>query len=209
MGYLNNSSVTIDAILTIKGRELLAQGADKFKITQFALGDDEVDYTLWNTDHPLGTAYYGTIIENMPVLEAIPDETQALRSKLVTLPKGAKKIPIVTVGATTIVLKNNETSPIKPATTNIANANVNLGYTAIVSDNTVLGIRVVDPIPGASATATFYKNSDASSISVTGRSFEITGLASTLEDNSAIVTIVGNETGGSVSIAITVKRVTL
>ena len=209
MGYLNNSSVTIDAILTIKGRELLAQGADKFKITQFALGDDEVDYTLWNTDHPLGTAYYGTIIENMPVLEAIPDETQALRSKLVTLPKGAKKIPIVSVGATTLILKNNETAPIKPATTNIANANVNLGYTAIISDNTVLGVRVVDPIPGASSTATFYQNSDASSISVVGRTFEITGLASTLEDKSATVTIVGNETGGSVSIAITVKRVTL
>ena len=59
MGYLDNSSVTIDAILTVKGRELLAQGANNFKITQFALGDDEIDYTLWNSDHPLGTAYYG------------------------------------------------------------------------------------------------------------------------------------------------------
>ncbi len=104
MGYLDNSSMTVDAILTTKGREILAKGGT-LNITQFALGDDEVDYTLWNTDHPLGTAYYGTIIENMPVLEAIPDETQALRSKLVTLPKGAKKIPIVTVGATTLVLK--------------------------------------------------------------------------------------------------------
>ena len=209
MGYLDNSSVTIDAILTVKGRELLAQGADKFKITQFALGDDEVDYTLWNAEHPLGTAYYGTIIENMPVLEAIPDETQALRSKLVTLPKGAKKIPIVTVGATTLVLKNNEVTPIRPSTTNIANANNLLGYTAIISDNTILGVRVVEPIPGASATSTFYKNSDASSISVVGRSFEITAIASTLEDKSATVTIVGNETGGSISINVTVKRVTL
>ena len=83
MGYLNNSSVTVDAILTIKGRELLARGAGEFNITQFALGDDEVDYSLWNSDHPLGTAYYGAIIEGMPIIEAIPDETQALKYKLI------------------------------------------------------------------------------------------------------------------------------
>jgi hypothetical protein len=87
MGYLNNSSVTVDAILTLKGRELLARGGNAFNITQFALGDDEIDYSLWNPDHPLGTNYYGTIIENLPITEAIPDETQALRHKLLTLPK--------------------------------------------------------------------------------------------------------------------------
>ena len=43
MGYLDNSSVTVDAILTLKGRELLAQGGNAFNITQFALADDEVD----------------------------------------------------------------------------------------------------------------------------------------------------------------------
>ena len=41
MGYLDNTSVTIDAILTIKGRELLARGGNAFNITQFAVGDDE------------------------------------------------------------------------------------------------------------------------------------------------------------------------
>ena len=87
MGYLNNASITVDAILTLKGRELLAKGGDAFNITQFAVGDDEIDYTLWNPKHPLGTSYYGTIIENMPITEAIPDETQALKYKLVSLPK--------------------------------------------------------------------------------------------------------------------------
>ncbi len=48
MGYLNNSVITVDAILTKKGRELLAQGRGNFNITQFALSDDEVDYDLWN-----------------------------------------------------------------------------------------------------------------------------------------------------------------
>ena len=46
MGYLDNTSITVDAILTNKGRELLAQGGTSFNITQFALGDDEIDYTL-------------------------------------------------------------------------------------------------------------------------------------------------------------------
>ena len=48
MGFLDNSSVTVDAILTKRGRELLAEGRDKFQITQFALADDEVDSDLWN-----------------------------------------------------------------------------------------------------------------------------------------------------------------
>ena len=58
MGYLNNNQITVDAILTRRGRELLARGRNEFQITHFALADDEIDYSLWNTDHPLGTAYY-------------------------------------------------------------------------------------------------------------------------------------------------------
>ena len=83
MGYLDNSTVTVDAVLTKKGRELLARGQNEFHITHFALSDDEIDYDLYNTDHPLGTAYYGAAIENMPVMEALPDETQALKYKLI------------------------------------------------------------------------------------------------------------------------------
>ena len=86
MGYLDNTTVTVDAILTNKGRQVLANGGT-LNITKFALADDEVDYNLWNPAHSLGTNYYGSVIENMPVLEASPDETQMLRYKLVTLPK--------------------------------------------------------------------------------------------------------------------------
>ena len=79
MGYLNNSVVTVDAILTTKGRELLAQNNGTFRITQFALADDEIDYTLYNPNHPSGSAYYGEAIENMPLLEAFPDENQMMK----------------------------------------------------------------------------------------------------------------------------------
>ena len=59
MGFLNNTTVTVDAILTTKGRELLARGDGSFSITQFALADDEIDYTLYNPNHPSGSAFYG------------------------------------------------------------------------------------------------------------------------------------------------------
>ena len=55
MGYLNNNTVTVDAILTKKGRELLARNDGSFRITQFSLADDEIDYTLYNPNHPSGS----------------------------------------------------------------------------------------------------------------------------------------------------------
>ena len=78
MGYLNNSEIVIDAVLTKKGRELLARGQNEFRIAYFALADDEIDYSLWNSDHPLGSAYYGRAIENLPITEAVTDETQVM-----------------------------------------------------------------------------------------------------------------------------------
>ncbi len=74
MGYLNNQIITVDAILTKKGRELLAKNDGSFRITQFALSDDEIDYTLYNPTNPSGSAYYGQAIEGMPLLEAFSDE---------------------------------------------------------------------------------------------------------------------------------------
>lgn len=85
MAYLDNSSITVDAVLTKKGRELLSKGEAAFKITKFALSDDEVDYSLWNPIHPSGSEYYGKVIENMPVMEALVDESQAMRYKLLSI----------------------------------------------------------------------------------------------------------------------------
>jgi hypothetical protein len=90
MGYLDKATITVDAILTNLGRERLAEGgvnnsANSFNITKFAVADDEIDYGLYNVTHPNGTAFWGSIIENMPVLEATPDEQQIMRYKLITL----------------------------------------------------------------------------------------------------------------------------
>jgi hypothetical protein len=212
MGFLDNSSVTIDAILTLKGRELLAKGGNAFKITQFALGDDEVDYSLWNPDHPLGTAYYGAIIENMPITEAIPDETQALKYKLITLPKQTTNIPVVTVGNTSITLLGaGDSAVISPNTSNFQGGNSNLGYTAILSDSTVADIQVTRALQNSvlpTAPRFIGDNEDAQSVAVAGFEFKIIAKTQMLEDKTATVTIIGNETGGSVTVNLTVKKVT-
>ena len=84
MGYLDNSSITVDAVLTKKGRELLNKGGN-LNITQFTLSDTGVDYTLWNPNHPSGSAYYGEAIENMPMLEASVHAENNLRNRLISL----------------------------------------------------------------------------------------------------------------------------
>jgi hypothetical protein len=214
MGYLNNSTVTVDAILTKKGRELLARGRNNFNITQFALADDEIDYDLWNPDHPLGTEYYGTIIENMPIVEAIPDETQMLKYKLITLPKKTTKIPVVNVGNTSITLSaEGDVAVISPNTSNFTGGNATLGYTAILSNSDVADLRVA---PGGdiqtsvlpTAPRFIGDNEDAQSVAVTGRTFEVIAKRQ-VTDQTATVTIIGNETGGSTTINLTVKAATV
>ena len=210
MGYLDNSSVTIDAILTTKGRELLAQGGRDFVITKFALGDDEIDYTLWNSNHPLGSAYYGIIIENMPVLEATPDETQALRSKLLTLPKGTQKLPVL--GNITITagdLKSRtDVNTIAP-TTSIGGTIFSETYTVTVNDSTVLTLSVTAPA-GAAITglADSLNIADAHSISGIGTSFTIKATGTDTVIRKATVQILGNSSGVTTTIPYTVQAFT-
>ena len=216
MGYLNNNQITVDAILTRRGRELLARGRNEFQITHFALADDEIDYSLWNTDHPLGTAYYGITLENMPLTEAVVDETQMMKYKLVTLPKRTVRIPIISVGQTAVTLTNGEEITISPRTINFEGGNTTFGYTATLSDSDVASFVGVTRTPAqnngqdtaASTPRTITDTEAAQSISVTGLSFTLKAKGSTLNQRKATLAIVGNETGGRVSISLTVNRIT-
>ena len=95
MGFLDNTSITVDAILTKKGREKLAQNGD-LNITHYAFADDEIDYGLYDVSHPNGSSYYGAVLENMPVLEAFTDETQVMRYKLFTASKDLPRLSTIT-----------------------------------------------------------------------------------------------------------------
>jgi len=209
MGYLNNNTITVDAILTKKGRELLARGRDEFRITQFALADDEIDYDLYNPEHPLGTAYYGSAIENMPVVEALPDETQMLKYKLVTLPKGTARIPVVRVAQSAIELEANESTVIRPNTVNFSGGNRRFGYTAILADSDVCDI-VATRRAGASAASVpqFIGDSEAAqSVTVSGMEFEVTGKEHLNTDRQTTILLIGNETGGRTTVTVTVRKV--
>ena len=142
MGFLNNTSVTVDAVLTKKGRELLARGQDEFKITKFALADDEVDYRLWDTAHPNGSNYYGSVIENMPILESFVDENQIMRFKLVSLPKNTAKLPILEVPSPTLVFNGpGVTQVVSPNTRNGSDSEA--GYSFTLHDATIANLTPV------------------------------------------------------------------
>jgi hypothetical protein len=162
MGYLNNQVVTVDAILTKKGRETLAKNDGSFRITQFALADDEIDYTLYNPTHPSGSAFYGEAIDSMPLLEAFPDESQIMKYKLATLPRGTAKLPVLDLGFSAITLKQGASLAITPQTLSyLGNAQTfeTSGYSATVSDvrlfNTFTGVGInTDAANAANVNAT-------------------------------------------------------
>lgn len=211
MGYLNNQSIIVDAILTKRGRELLSKGSDRFKITQFALSDDEIDYRLWNPNHPQGSDYYGIAIESMPIVEATPDETQLMKYKLVSLKRSTTRVPVVSVaGATNLVFTTNgQSQTVSPQTINYENGNATYGYTAILSDSSVALLEPTGtPVNfnGLPTIPEFITDGNVESVTAIGFQFKITAKGQPIADKSATLTIIGNETGGRVTINITVKK---
>ena len=217
MGYLNNSIITVDAILTKKGRELLAKGDGSFKITQFALSDDEIDYTLYNPSHPSGSAFYGAAIENMPLLEAFPDETQIMKYKLVTLPRGTAKMPILDIGYTSITLKQGASLAITPQTLNYLGNNETFetsGYTCTVSDSrlfsTFNGVGIdTDQAAALNSSTTVGTNVSKTVIGTTInlRATTVNSLFGSKSSLQATITVVGRDSGARVLIPITVTKV--
>lgn len=217
MAYLNNSVVTVDAILTKKGRELLARGDGSFRITQYALSDDEIDYTLYNTSHPSGSSYYGEAIENMPLLEAFPDETQIMKYKLVTLPRGTARLPILDLGYSAITLKQGASLAITPQTLNYLGANQTFetnGYTATIADSRVLatfnGVGVnTDEAARLNSTTTLGTNV---SKTVIGTSINLTATTTnTLFGNNTqlqtTITVIGRDSGARLTIPVTITKI--
>jgi hypothetical protein len=216
MGYLNNTVVTVDAILTNKGRELLARGDGSFRITQFALADDEIDYTLYNPNHPSGSTFYGQAIEGMPLLEAFPETTQNLKYKLVTLPRGTAKMPVLDLGFAAISLKQGASLAITPQTLNYLGANQvfeSNGYTATIADvrtmNTFTGTGIQTPAAtNLNSTETLGTNV---SKTVVGSTINLTGttintLFGTNTTLTTTITIIGRDSGARLTIPVTITK---
>ena len=88
MAFLDNSGdIILDAVLTDTGRMRLAKGDGSFKIVKFALGDDEINYTRFDLNHPSGSAYADLELLQTPVLESFTNNTSLMNSRLVTIPR--------------------------------------------------------------------------------------------------------------------------
>jgi len=155
----------------------------------------------------LGTNYYGQAIENMPLLEAFANENQMMRYKLISLPKNTTKLPLVQAGTSGIShARPGLQTTLTPTTVNIANGNRSAGYTCILS-NSAIATLAVAPGGKVDQESTFSAIGDdaATAVSVVGTRFILTAKTVTV-DTTTNITIVGNETGGSVTIPYTVKK---
>jgi hypothetical protein len=217
MAILNPTTVTVDAILTTKGRELLARNDGSFQITQFALADDEIDYTLYNPNHPSGSAFFGEAIESTPVLEAFPEDTQAMRYKLVTLPRGTAKLPVINVGYNTITIKQGASLTITPQTLNYLGALSSFesnGYTVTVADGRLLASFQGTGITTGTNNNTLNTTSGtALSVSQVGTSFTITGTTvntlygTSLTSLTTTLTVIGRDSGARITIPLVVNKI--
>ena len=213
MGYVsqeNGNSVTIDAILTDKGREYLAKGMG-LPITQYTLADDEINYQLYNPSHLKGTDYYGVAIQNMPVLEAFPDSTQSMKYKLVTMPKNTTVIPYISISATpsiengAIVVENEGTTTItvdlmRPTTqVGVTDKEPNPGtFTYTILDTTFVTFNASRCPAMGSCTLPGY----TSSVMLMGRNQNI---AETKTNHTKLI-ITNDTTGARYVIPITIKK---
>ena len=220
MGYLNNQVVTVDAILTKKGRQLLAQNDGSFRITQFALADDEIDYTLYNPNNPSGSAFYGEAIANMPLLEAFPDESQIMKYKIATLPRGTAVLPVLDLGFSSIALKQGASLSIAPQTLNYlgnATAVETSGYTATISD-----VRTMATFNGTGINTEAAQQQNATSTTTLGTNVSATVIGSQINlrattvntlfgSNSTLsttLTVVGLDSGARLTIPVTITKAT-
>jgi hypothetical protein len=219
MAILNPTTVTVDAILTTKGRELLARNDGSFQITQFSLADDEVDYTMYNPNHPSGSAFYGEAIENMPVIQAFPNDTQIMRYKLTTLPRGTSRLPVISLGYNIITLKQGASLTLTPQTLNYLGATSTFeanGYVATIAD-----IRLVSSFQGTGITTSTVGDQNLNtttgavlSKSAIGTSFTLTGttvntlFGTSLTTLSTTITVIGRDSGARITIPINIQKVT-
>ena len=217
MSYLSSTSVVVDAILTKKGRELLSRNDGSFRITQFSLADDEIDYTLYNPSHPSGSAFYGEAIEAMPIIQAYPNDTEIMKYKLITLPRGTAKIPVLDLGYTAITIKQGASLAITPQTLNYLGATSTFeqsGYVATIGDVRTMssfnGVGINTPEATSLNSTTTIGTNVSKTVIGTTINLTATTVNTLFGSNSSLYTtlvVVGRDSGARISIPVTIIKV--
>ena len=217
MSYLSSTSVVVDAILTKKGRELLSRNDGSFQITQFSLSDDEIDYTLYNPNHPSGSAFYGEAIEAMPIIQAYPDDQEIMKYKLITLPRGTAKIPVLSVGYSSITLKQGSSLSITPQTLNYLGATSTFeasGYVATIADvrttATFNGVGINTPEATSLNSTTTIGTNVSKTVIGTTINITATTINTLFGTNTSLYTtlvVVGRDSGARISVPVQIVKV--
>lgn len=211
MAYIDNQTITVDATLTKKGREILAKTGD-LQINSFALADDEIDYRLYQPNHPNGSAFYDIALRNTPVFEPLTDETQVMKYKLVTLNQGVTAIPVISIAQDKILITRDYTGEIIISPSTNPAYNLQAGYTAILGNKNVgtLIVQQTNAINAVSNTIPTFAGdiNTASAQVVVGNTFRFIPNSSLGRTTTTNLTIIGNESGGSISIEVTVTAPT-
>jgi len=218
MAYLNSTSVVIDAILTKKGRELLARNNGSFQITQFSLADDEIDYSLYNPYHPSGSAFYGEAIQAMPIIQAYPEDQEIMKYKLLTLPRGTGVIPVISSVPPNVPLRMGAPFTIAPSTANYngsSNFRETSGYQFTIGDVRTMSSFTAIGINTAEATQLNNTVTIGTNVSKTVIGTTLNMTATTIKSLfgssasstlSTIISIVGRDSGARFTVFVTITQ---
>lgn len=200
--FLDKTGTTIiNGTFTKRGRQLISLGKQKFNITKFALSDSQIDYNLWNQLHPSGSAYYGEKIQNMPVLQAMPNGQQIMRYLLVTMPKDTTRLFTISVPGISnqqqLQLQFNDLTTMMQYIFKPTTANTQQTYNVTIKPNGMLyGIQYTD---GFGKTIQISQQVSQMQIGFNCKSFTIIvkpyNKITTV--NSTPISIIGTDTGAS------------
>ena len=196
---------------------MLARNDGSFKITQFSLSDDEVDYTLYNPNHPSGSAFYGEAIQNMPVIQAFPEDNEIMKYRLVTLPRGTSQLPVVSIGYSVITLSQGASISITPQTLNYLGATSTYetdGYTFTIGDvrttSTFTGVGInSNAATSANSTQTLGTNVSLTVIGTT-LNMSATTVNTLFGSNTTLytlLTVVGRDSGARITVPVQINKV--
>jgi len=172
---------------------------------------------MYNPNHPSGSAFYGEAIENMPILEAIPDETQIMKYKLVTLQRGTSKLPVINIGYSAITLKQGASINITPQTLNYLGAVSTFeptGYVITVNDNRLLSTFSATGIDTTGLSVNNNSSTSGTNLSISqiGTSFTLIGttintlFGTTRSSINTTIIVQGRDSGASITIPLTITK---
>jgi hypothetical protein len=204
MAFLDNSGdIILDAVLTDTGRMRLAKGDGSFRIVKFALGDDEIDYSLFNKDHASGSAYFDLAVMQTPVLEAFTNNASSMKNKLISFSRtDLLYLPVIRINEIADANKTVQSAAAVDGT----GTHVVKELTRLESSQTADAGEIDSPIKGSRGTKIEFKIKASADLETSSFLFTQLGGGSTITINSQLyyyidsnIRITGATTGYSVN----------